>query len=418
MRLIRKESEAGEHFDPEVLRADFPVLEQEVNGHPLIYLDNAATAQKPKGVLDAERRFYTTDNANIHRGVHALSQRATEDYEESRQAVARFLGVEDERQIVFVRGATEGINLVAQSFVRPRAQAGDCVLITEMEHHANIVPWQLLRDQMGLELVVCPVSEEGEVDLDSWERLLKERRPVLASTVHASNTLGTINPIGRMTEMARQHGVPMLVDAAQSAPHLRIDMAAMQPDFLVLSGHKLFGPTGIGILYGRHELLSSMPPYQGGGDMIVRVSFEKTRYKAPPERFEAGTPHIAGVLGLAAAVRYLESIDRAGAEAHEEKLRQRAEAGLAKIPGLRLVGRAQEKVAVVSFVLENAHPHDIGTFLDQEGIAIRAGHHCTQPLMTRLGLPGTARASFAFYNREEEVDRLIEGVARIQKFFA
>ncbi len=418
MSPVRKNGCEGSGFDVERVRRDFPVLAQSVNGRPLVYLDNAATSQKPEGVLAAEQKFYTTGNANIHRGVHALSQRATEDYEEARERAARFLGVNDSRELVFVRGATEGVNLVAQSFVRPRAKAGDCVLITAMEHHANIVPWQLLGDQMGLKLIVCPIGERGEVDLDQWQHLLAKHRPILASAVHASNSLGTINPIERMIESSHAAGVPMLVDAAQSAPHLRIDIGRMEPDFLVLSGHKLFGPTGIGLLYGRYDWLSEMPPYQGGGDMIVKVSFEKTRYKAPPERFEAGTPHIAGVLGQAEAMRYLEGIDRAGAEAHEERLRQRAEAGLSKIPGLRIIGQAERKVAVVSFVLENAHPHDIGTFLDQEGIAIRAGHHCTQPLMSHLGLPGTARASFAFYNTEEEVDCLVRGVERIQQFFA
>lgn len=404
-------------FSVNRVRADFPVLSQLVHGHPLTYLDNAATAQKPQVVLETEQRFYTTDNSNIHRGVHALSQRATDDYEGARRTVAAFLGVKDERQVVFVRGTTEGINLVAQCFVRPRARAGDCVLITTMEHHANIVPWQLLRDEMGLELVVCPINEQGEVDLAAWGRLLEERQPLLASAVHASNSLGTINPIAEMTAMARAAGVPMLVDAAQSSPHLPIDIGMIQPDFLVLSGHKIFGPTGIGVLYGRYDLLAKMPPYQGGGDMIIKVTFEKTRYKVPPERFEAGTPHIAGVVGMAAAMRYLQGLDRTGAEAHEETLRARAEAGLAEIPGLRIIGQAAKKVAVVSFVLENAHPHDIGTFLDQDGIAIRSGHHCCQPLMQSLGLPGTARASFAFYNTEEEVDRFIAGVAKIEKFF-
>lgn len=404
-------------FEVERVRADFPVLSQTVNGHPLTYLDNAATAHKPRSVLAVEQRFYTADNSNIHRGVHALSQRATDDYEASRRHVAAFLGASDEREIVFVRGTTEGINLVAQSFVRPRAKAGDCVLLTTMEHHANIVPWQLLRDQMGLELVVCPITEAGEVRLDEWERLLHERRPVLASTVFASNALGTINPIEAMIQAAHAAEVPMLVDAAQSAPHLRVDIARLQPDFLVLSGHKVFGPTGIGVLYGRYDRLASMPPYQGGGDMIVKVTFEKTRFKPPPERFEAGTPHIAGVVGLAEAMRYLQGLDRAGAEAHEERLRVRAEEGLRTIPGLRIIGQAAKKVAVVSFVLENAHPHDIGTFLDQEGVAVRAGHHCCQPLMRHLGLPGTARASFAFYNTEAEVDRLVEGVAKIERFF-
>ncbi|MFP4540203.1 MAG: aminotransferase class V-fold PLP-dependent enzyme [Opitutales bacterium] len=404
-------------FAVDAVRGDFPILQTEVNGHPLVYLDNAATSQKPQCVLDAEQDYYRRDNANIHRGVHALSQRATNDYEEARNVAARFLNVADARELVFVRGATEAINLIAQSFVRPRAKAGDCILLTTMEHHANIVPWQLLREQIGLDLVVCPVDERGELDLAAWQRLLEERRPVLAAAVHASNSLGTINPIERMLAAARAAGVPMLVDAAQSTPHMRVDVGALAPDFLVFSGHKVFAPTGIGLLYGRYEHLSAMPPYQGGGDMIQKVTFEKTTFKAPPERFEAGTPHIAGVIGLAAALRYIEGLDRAGAEAHEEALRERAEAGLREIPGLRLIGEAAAKVAVVSFVLESAHPHDIGTFLDQEGIAIRAGHHCCQPLMRHYGLPGTARASFAFYNTFAEVDRFVAGVARIERFF-
>ena len=405
-------------FAVEAARACFPLLQQEINGHPLAYLDNAATAQKPRVVIDALEQYYARDNANIHRGVHALSQRATEDYEEARAVVARFLGGADAREFIFVRGATEAVNLVAQSFVRPRAKAGDRILLTRMEHHANIVPWQLLQDQIGVELLVCPVSADGELDLAEWRRLLEEERPVFASAVQASNSLGTINPIREMLAAARAAGVPMLVDAAQSTPHYRVSVAELEPDFLVFSGHKVFGPTGIGILYGRMEHLQAMPPYQGGGDMILKVSFEGTRYKAPPERFEAGTPHIAGVVGLAAALKYLEGLDRAGAEAHEDALRRRAEEGLRAVPGLRLIGQAARKVAVVSFVLADAHPHDIGTFLDQKGIAIRAGHHCTQPLMHHLGLPGTARASFAFYNTFEEVDRLVEGVARIQRFFS
>ncbi len=404
-------------FNVDSVRADFPLLSEQVNGHPLVYLDNAATTQKPRQVITALERFYRIENANIHRGVHALSQRATESYEQSRSEIARFLGVEDARQIVFTRGATESVNLVAQCFVRPRIQPGSCVLITEMEHHANIVPWHLLQESHGLELVVCPVSDAGEVDLSEWQRLIREKRPILASFVHVSNSLGTINPAREMIAAARQEGVPVLLDAAQSAPHFPIDVATLDPDFLVMSGHKLFGPTGIGILYGKYAHLSGMPPYQGGGDMIQKVTFEKTTFKVPPERFEAGTPHIAGVIGLAEALRYLETIDRTAAVEHEEKLRAVAEEGLSTIPGLRMVGQARRKASVVSFVLESAHPHDIGTFLDQKGIAIRAGHHCTQPLMRRMGLPGTARASFAFYNTMEEVEQLVEEVARIERFF-
>jgi cysteine desulfurase/selenocysteine lyase len=410
-------SAARQVFDPFRVRDDFPILKTEVNGHPLVYLDNAATAQKPFAVIEAVRRYYTEDNSNIHRGVHALSQRATEAYEEARGVAARFLGIEDERQLVFVRGTTEGINLVAHSFLQPRLKSGDKVLLTTMEHHANIVPWQLLRDLMGLELVICPINERGEIELAEWGQLIEEHKPALATMVHASNALGTVNPVKEMVALARAAGVPTLVDAAQSSPHMVVDLPDIDPDFLVLSGHKLFGPTGIGLLYGRPEYLAEMRPYQGGGDMIESVSFEKTIYKGPPERFEAGTPNIAGVIAFAAALEYLMAMDRSAAEAHEAHLRLRAEDGLREIPGLRLIGEAERKVAVVSFVLESAHPHDIGTFLDQEGIAIRTGHHCCQPLMQHLGIPGTARASFAFYNTEEEVDKLIAGVAKIERFF-
>lgn len=408
---------AASLFDPISVRADFPLLSRMVSEHPLVYLDNAATTQKPRAVIDALSRYYTEENANIHRGAHALSHRATEAYEAARRTVAEFLGVADAREIIFVRGATEGINLVARSFLRPRVKAGDCVLLTMMEHHANIVPWQLLRDEMGLELVICPVNEAGEVDFQAWQRLLAGKRPALASFVHLSNSLGTVNPAAEMIAAARAEGVPVLLDAAQSVPHLPIDVAELEPDFLVLSGHKVFGPTGIGVLYGKYAHLSGMRPYQGGGDMIQKVSFEKTTFKAPPERFEAGTPHIAGVIGLAAALRYLMDIDRAGAAAHEDALRAAAEEGLSSIPSLRLIGTAAHKASVVSFVLENAHPHDIGSFLDQDGIAIRAGHHCTQPLMRHYGLPGTARASFSFYNTMDEVARLVEAVAKIERFF-
>jgi len=404
-------------FDPQFWRAQFPILQQTVNGHPLVYLDNAATTQKPQVVIDAVSGYYRKDNANIHRGVHALSQRATVAYEACRELAAGFLGTSDSREIIFVRGATEGINLVAQSFVRPRVQPGDCVLITEMEHHANIVPWQLLAEEKGIELLVAPVSEKGEVELDAWKALLKARRPVIAACVHVSNSLGTINPVEAMIEAAHAVGVPVLLDAAQSTPHFAVDVSVLKPDFLVLSGHKLFGPTGIGILYGRYDLLASMPPYQGGGDMIQKVSFAKTTYKKPPERFEAGTPDIAGVIGLAAAFQFLNGMDRAAAAAYETSLGQYAESQLRRIEGLRIIGEAEDKASVVSFLIGDIHAHDVGTFLDQDGIAIRAGHHCTQPIMQKLGISGTARASFAFYNTMEEVDQLVAGVQKIVKFF-
>jgi|TARA_B110000037_G_scaffold212998_3_gene266763 cysteine desulfurase/selenocysteine lyase len=417
MAAIEETNGSVKPFDLERVRPDFPILATEVNGHPLVYLDNAATGQKPASVIEAERRYYLEDNANIHRGVHTLSQRATGAYEKAREVAARFLGLESDRELVFVRGTTEGVNLVAQSFLRPRIKAGDKILLTTMEHHANIVPWQLLRDEVGLELVVCPLNEKGEVELETWQGLLDQHRPAMAAMVHASNALGTINPAAEMIAAARALGIPTLLDAAQSAPHFSIDLPALDPDFLVLSAHKLFGPTGIGLLYGKAERLEEMKPYQGGGDMIETVTFEKTTFKAPPERFEAGTPNIAGVITFAEALKYLMAMDRTGAEAHESSLRMRAEAGLREIPGLRIIGEAENKVAVVSFVMESAHSHDIGTFLDQEGIAIRTGHHCCMPLMQSLEIPGTARASFAFYNTEDEVDRLIAGVAKIERFF-
>ena len=418
MEVIQKQTPATKPFAIDAVRSDFPILSTEVNGYPLAYLDNAATGQKPRAVIEAIQNYYLTDNANIHRGVHTLSQRATEAYEAARAVAARFLGIENERQLVFVRGATEAVNLVAQSYLKPRIQPGDKILITTMEHHANIVPWQLLRDEKGLELVVCPLNERGGVDLETWQALLHEHRPAMAAFVHASNSLGTINPAREMIRAAKALGIPTLLDAAQSSPHFAINLPALDPDFLVLSAHKLFGPTGVGLLYGRAECLAEMTPYQGGGDMIDTVTFAKTTFKEPPERFEAGTPNIAGVLGFAEALRYLMAMDRKGAEAHENRLRLRAEAALREIPGLRIIGEAEQKVAVVSFTMAEAHSHDIGTFLDQEGIAVRTGHHCCMPLMQSLGLSGTARASFAFYNTEEEVDRLVAGVQKIQRFFS
>jgi cysteine desulfurase/selenocysteine lyase len=400
------------------LRADFPILAQQVNDHPLAYLDNAATAQKPRAVMDALVDFYQRDNANIHRGVHALSQRSTDAYEDARRAVAGFIGAADPGEIVFVRGSTEGINLVAACLGRARLRAGDRILLTAMEHHANIVPWQLLAQERGLAIDVAPVHDNGELDLAAWRHLLAERQPKLVAFVHASNALGTINPAAELVAAARAAGALTLVDGAQAVTHFPVDVRALGCDFYVCSGHKLFAPTGIGVLYGRAELLAELPPYQGGGDMIEKVSFAGTTFRGPPERFEAGTPDIAGVIGLAAALRYLQGLDRPALAAHEDALRLEAEAGLGEIPGLRIIGTAAAKVSVVSFVLKDAHPHDIGSFLDAEGIAIRTGHHCAQPLMDRLGIPGTARASFAFYNTAEEVDRLVRAVWRVQRIFS
>ena len=400
------------------LREQFPVLREEVNGRPLVYLDNAATSQKPQAVIDRIASFYTHENANIHRGVHALSQRATEDYEQARSRVARFIGAADRREVVFTRGATEAINLVASCLAGDRLQKGDCVLITEMEHHANIVPWQLLRERHGIQFETVRVDDEGILDEEDFQRKVLQLEPKLISLVHVSNALGVINPVRELIAFAHGQGIPVLLDAAQSVPHFPVDVQDLDCDWLVFSGHKVFGPTGIGVLYGKLDLMEAMPPYQGGGDMIESVRFEKTVFKSAPERFEAGTPHISGAIGLATALDFLEGIDRGQADAHERLLLEAATEGLGSIPGLRIIGKSPYKASVVSFVLESAHPHDIASFLDADGIAIRSGHHCTQPLMERLGLAGTARASFALYNTLEEVEALIRGVKRIQQFFS
>ena len=403
-------------FDVRSVRQDFPILHQSVFGKPLVYLDNAATAQKPKAVIDALARYYTQDNANIHRGLHQLSERATAAYEEARSKVRRFLNAAEDREIVFVRGTTEAINLVAQSYGRTHLDPGDEVLITTMEHHSNIVPWQILCEEKGARLRVAPICDDGDLLLDEFEKLLGPRTR-LVSVVHVSNALGTVNPVKRLVEMARRRDIPVLVDGAQAAPHLRIDVRELDCDFYALSGHKLFGPTGIGVLYGRARLLEAMPPWQSGGDMIASVTFAKTTYNRLPYKFEAGTPHIAGVIGLGAALDYLESIDRDGRIAHEDDVLAYATRTIAALPRVRLVGTAREKTGVLSFVIEGVHPHDIGTILDREGIAIRAGHHCTQPLMDRFGVPATARASFALYNTRAEVDALAAGVRRVLEVF-
>jgi cysteine desulfurase/selenocysteine lyase len=403
-------------FDVRSVRQDFPILHQSVFGKPLVYLDNAATAQKPRAVIDALVRYYTQDNANIHRGLHQLSERATAAYEETRSKVKRFLNAAEDREIVFVRGTTEAINLVAQSYGRTHLDPGDEVLITTMEHHSNIVPWQILCEEKGARLRVAPIGDDGDLLLDEFEKLLGPRTR-LVSVVHVSNALGTINPVKRLVEMAHRRNIPVLVDGAQAAPHLRIDVRELDCDFYALSGHKLFGPTGIGVLYGRARLLEAMPPWQSGGDMIASVTFAKTTYNRLPYKFEAGTPHIAGVIGLGAALDYLESIDRDGRIAHEDDVLAYATRTIAALPRVRLVGTAREKTGVLSFVIEGVHPHDIGTILDREGIAIRAGHHCTQPLMDRFGVPATARASFALYNTRAEVDALAAGVRRVLEVF-
>ena len=399
------------------VRADFPILATRANGRPLVYLDSAASSQKPRQVIDAVTRFYERDNANIHRGVYGLSVRATEAYDAARAAVARYLGAAHPHEIVFTRGTTEAINLVAQSYARPRLRAGDEILVTEMEHHSNIVPWQLVAEQTGAVLRVAPVTDAGELMVDALESLLGDRTRIVA-LAHVSNALGTVNPVARVIELAHARGVPVLLDGAQAAPHLPLDLQALGADFFACSSHKMFGPTGIGVLYGRETLLDAMPPYQGGGDMIASVTFEKSTWAPLPAKFEAGTPHIAGSVGLGAAVAYIESIGREAIAAHEHALLEYATARVAEIPGLRVVGTAAEKASVLSFVIEDIHPHDIGTILDASGICIRAGHHCAQPLMRRLGVGATARASFAAYNTAADADALVEGLRQVRAVFA
>jgi cysteine desulfurase/selenocysteine lyase len=397
-------------------RDDFPILSRKVHGKPLVYLDNAATTQKPRAVIAAIRRYYGTSNANVHRGVHALSDRATRAYEEARGRVARFLNAREDREIVFVRGATEAINLVAQSYGRIHLQEGDEVLVTTMEHHANIVPWQLVCDRAGARLKVAPVLDSGELDIPAYERMLTSRTR-LAAVTHVSNAVGTVNPVREMIGMAHARGIPVLVDGAQAVPHIPVDVQALGCDFYAFSGHKLYGPTGIGVLYGKAEHLEAMPPYQGGGDMILRVTFEKTTYNAIPWKFEAGTPDIAGAVGLRAAIDYLDAIGLGAVSAHEGELLAYATEEVERIPGVRIVGTAREKAGILSFVVEGVHPHDVGTILDHEGIAIRTGHHCAMPLMDRLGLPATARASFGLYNTPAEVDLLAEGIRKARELF-
>jgi cysteine desulfurase/selenocysteine lyase len=404
-------------FDVERLRADFPILQRKIRGKKLVYLDNAATSQKPAVVIDALRRYYEEENSNIHRGVHFLSEQATSEYEAARTAIQHFLHAADASEIVFVRSATEGINLVAQSYGRANARAGDEVLITAMEHHSNIVPWQMLCEEKGAKLRVVPITDSGELVWEEFEKLLGPRTLILAVT-HVSNALGTVNPVARMVELAHRHGVPVLVDGAQSAPHLAVDVQALDCDFYVFSGHKVYGPTGIGVLYGKAALLDAMPPYQGGGDMISSVTFEKTTYNKLPYKFEAGTPNIAGAIGLGCAINYLNGVGIEKVAAHERKLLAHATQAVEAIPDVRVIGTAREKAGVLSFVMENIHPHDIGTILDEQGIAIRTGHHCAQPVMQRFGIPATARASFGLYNTEEEVDALAAGLQKVREVFA
>jgi cysteine desulfurase / selenocysteine lyase len=401
-------------YDLQKIRPDFPILRQRVNNRPLVYLDNAATTQKPRVVIDAITRYYESGNANIHRGVHYLSQHATQEYEASRETVRRFLNAADAGEIVFVRGATEGINLVAQTLGRTRVRAGDEVLITAMEHHSNIVPWQILCGEKGARLRVAPINDAGELILDEFTHLLGPRTKIVA-VPHVSNALGTINPLHRMVELAHGHNAAVVVDGAQAVPHLPVNVRGLDCDFYVFSGHKVYGPTGIGVLYGKAALLDAMPPYQGGGDMIRSVTFEKTTYNKIPYKFEAGTPDISGVIGLGAAINYVNEVGLDRIEIHEQDLLRYATESLSAISGVRLIGTAKEKASVLSFVMDGIHPHDIGTILDEEGIAIRTGHHCAQPVMDRFCVPATARASLGLYNTREEIDSLVKGIERVRE---
>ena len=403
-------------LDVERIRGDFPILQRTVRGRPLVYLDSAATTQKPRAVLDALARYYANGNANIHRGVYLLSEEATAAYDDAREKVRRFLNAAASREIVFTRNSTESINLVAQSFGRQNVGPGDEIVITHMEHHSNIVPWQLLCEQVGARLRVAPIDDTGTLQLDELERLIGPRTR-LVSVVHLSNSLGTINPVRDIVAMAHRLDVPVLIDGSQAVYHMPVDVQALGCDFYVCTGHKLYGPTGIGVLYGREALLEQMPPYQGGGDMIRSVTFEKTTYADLPHKFEAGTPHIAGAVGLGAAVDYVRRIGFDAVAPHEADLLAYGTAALSEVKGLRLIGTAADKASILAFVMKGAHPHDVGTIVDTEGVAIRTGHHCTQPVMERFGVPATARASVAMYNTREEIDVLVRALERVREMF-
>ena len=409
-------STAAKPFDIARVRADFPILRQTVNGQPLVYLDNAATGQKPQSVLDALVNYYATENSNVHRGVHTLSQRATDAYEGAREKTREFINAGADREIIFVRGTTEGINLVAQTWGRQNIGPGDEIVISAMEHHSNIVPWQILGQEKGARLRVIPINDAGELLLDEYEGLLNDRTK-LVSVVHQSNALGTINPVEQMVELAHSRGIPVLLDGAQSIAHIPVDVRRLDCDFYVFSGHKLYGPTGVGALYGKAELLEAMPPYQGGGEMIRSVTFEETLYNTIPNKFEAGTQNIAGSVGLGAAIDYVTALGMDNIAAYEQELLAYGTERLSEIGPLRLIGTARDKGSILSFVMENAHPHDVGTILDAEGVAVRTGHHCAQPLMERYGIPATARASLAFYNTKEEIDALVRGLDRVIEIF-
>ena len=407
----------SEAWDVERIRADFPVLQQTVNGKPLVYLDNSASSQVPQVVIDRGSVYLEQEHSNIHRGVHYLSQRATTAYEGAREKVKRFINARDVRECIFVRGATEGINLVMHGYGRKFIGAGDEIIISAMEHHANIVPWQMLCEEKGARLRVIPMNDAGELLLDEYEGLLNERTKLVA-VMHVSNALGTINPIKEMIAHAHKYGVPVLIDGAQAAPHMPVDVQDLDCDFYVFSGHKMYAPTGSGVIYGKLEILETMNPFQGGGDMIKTVTFEKTTYADPPNRFEAGTPAIASQIGLGAAIDYLNSIGREPAAVYEAELLRYATERVSAIEGVRIIGTAKNKASVLSFVIDDIHPHDIGTILDQEGIAVRAGHHCAQPVMQRFNVPATARASFSFYNTKEEIDVLARTIERVIEIFS
>ncbi len=404
-------------FDVHRVRADFPILQRKVRGRDLVYLDNAATSQKPAAVIEAISRYYERDNSNIHRGVHYLAERATAEFEAARKTIQSFLNAARPEEIIFVRSATEAINLVAQTYGRAHLVAGDEVLITAMEHHSDIVPWQLLCEEKQARLRVAPINDAGELILEEFERLLSPRTKIVA-VAHISNALGTINPLATMVRMAHDKGIPVLVDGAQAAPRLPVDVQELDCDFYAFSGHKAYGPTGIGVLYGKLALLEKMPPYQGGGDMISSVTFEKTTFNKVPHKFEAGTPDMAGAVGLRAALEYLNGLGLPNIVAHEHELLTYATDAISRIPGIRVIGTAREKAGVLSFVLDGVHPHDMGTILDQEGIAIRTGHHCAQPVMERFAVDATARASFGLYNTKEEIDALVRGIQKVKEVFA
>jgi len=403
-------------YDVQKIRNDFPILKLQVHGKQLVYLDNAATTQKPHYVIDKTNKYYETMNANIHRGVHALSQEATEAFEGSRIIIKNFINALGKNEIIFTRGTTESINLVASSYGRTNINEGDEIIISTMEHHSNIVPWQMLCAEKKAKLRIIPVNDEGEIIFEEFEKLLNERTKFI-SVVYASNSLGTVNPVKKIIDLAHSFNIPVMLDAAQAINHLKIDVQKLDCDFLAFSGHKLYGPTGIGVLYGKVNHLEAMPPYMGGGDMISKVTFEETTYNELPHKFEAGTPHIAGAIGLGAAIEYIEKIGLENIARHENILLEYATLALSDLKGLRIIGTAKEKIGVLSFHFENVHPHDVGTFLDFEGVAIRTGHHCTQPLMRRFGVPATSRASFGMYNTKEEVDVLVNGLKKILEVF-